>query len=318
MANGASVRDILAKGLACYHCGDECRKDHIQFDGKDFCCNGCKTVYEILGQNGLYTYYDLEKNPGVAVNEKISAERFSFLENEEIQKNLLLFRDDHISKVSFHIPSIHCSSCIWLLENLSRLGPGIISSRVNFNRKEVQIVFHHTEISLRETAVLLSSIGYEPYISLEQGSRDRYSAVNRDLLVKIGIAGFSFGNTMLLSFPEYFGFEGIQDIFLQRTITWLSAILSVPVIFYCALDYFKSALAGIRQRFINIDIPVSLGIISLFAVSFYQVISGSGPGYFDSLSGLVFFLLIGKWVQNLTYEGLSFDRDYRSYFPMAA
>ena len=122
---------------------------------------------------------------------------------------------------------------------------------------------------------------------------------------------------MLLSFPEDFGFEGISDITLQHFISWLNVLLSLPVVFYCANDYYKSAMAGFRQKYINIDVPISLGIIALFSRSLYEVFITGGPGYLDSLSGLVFFLLVGKWFQNFTYQGLSFDRDYKSYFPLA-
>ncbi len=156
----------------------------------------------------------------------------------------------------------------------------------------------------------LTTIGYEPFISLEQEERKTRKSINRSLITKIGVAGFSFGNIMLLSFPEYFGFEGIDDVMIQKFILWLNVLLSIPVVFYCSTDYFKSAFAGLKQKYINIDLPISLGIITLFLVSLFHVILDLGPGYFDSLSGLLFFLLIGRWVQNKTYEGLSFERDY--------
>jgi Cu+-exporting ATPase len=301
----------------CYHCGDFCRKDHVIFDEKDFCCNGCRTVYEILNKNNLADYYNLDKNPGITLKNSDFSEKFDYLDNREIQKNILSFSDEKISKTTFYIPSIHCSSCIWLLENLQRLHSGIIHSRVNFTKKEVSVDFSNREISLKELVSLLASVGYEPYISLEQENRAKHKDRNRGIIIRIGVAGFCFGNIMLLSFPEYFGFQGLSDILIQQFIKWLIVLLSLPVVFYCSTDYFKSALAGIRQRFMNIDIPISIGIIALFLDSLYLAVSGTGPGYFDSLAGLLFFLLIGKWVQNISYEGLSFDRDYKSYFPLA-
>jgi Cu+-exporting ATPase len=188
---------------------------------------------------------------------------------------------------------------------------------VNFTKKEVYIDFNPNDISLKELVVTLTTIGYEPYISLEQEERKSRKSINRSLIIKIGVAGFSFGNIMLLSFPEYFGFEGLDDILIQRFIVWLNVLLSIPVVFYCSTDYFRSAYSGLRQKYINIDVPISLGIITLFVVSLLHVILRAGPGYFDSLSGLLFFLLIGRWIQNKTYEGLSFERDYKSYFPLA-
>ena len=279
--------------IICYHCGDICRGDHVIFDDKDFCCNGCKTVYEILDQKGLCNYYELEKNPGTTIDTKDYGEKFDYLDNTEIQQKILSFRDGKMAKATFYIPSIHCSSCIWLLENLHKLQDGILYSRVNFTRKELTLDFQEEVISLKKLVAMLASVGYEPYISLEDETRSRIRKTNRGLLIRLGVAGFCFGNIMLLSFPSYFGFSGLSDIFLQKFFIWLNVILSLPVVFYCSTTYFSSALAGLRASYINIDVPVSLGIITLFLYSIYEVVLASGTGYFDSLAGLVFFLLIG-------------------------
>jgi Cu+-exporting ATPase len=312
-----TVTEDKRKEIICFHCGDLCKDDHVVFEDKDFCCNGCKTVYEILKDNDLCNYYDLENSPGISLKSKDFGEKYNYLDNSEIQDQILDFKDGNTAKVNFYIPVIHCSSCIWLLENLYKLKEGVRYSRVNFTKKEVYIDFNPNEISLKELVMTLATIGYEPFISLEQEEKKGRKSVNRSLILKIGVAGFSFGNIMLLSFPEYFGFEGLDDVQIQRFIVWLNVILSLPVVFYCSTDYFKSAFSGIKQKYINIDVPISLGIITLFVVSVLHVLLNAGPGYFDSLSGLLFFLLIGRWIQNKTYEGLSFERDYKSYFPLA-
>jgi len=301
---------------SCYHCGDDCDREHVVFEGKDFCCNGCKTVYEILNQNDLCTYYDLDNNPGISLKSKKFDDKYAFLDNEDIAHLILDFKDTQLAKVTFYIPSIHCSSCIWLLENLYKLTDGVNHSRVNFVKKEFSIDFNPEEISLRSLVELLATLGYEPSISLDDSNKKTEKSVNRSLYLKIGVAGFAFGNIMLLSFPEYFGFEGLERN-IQRFLSYLNILLSLPVVFYCASDYFKSAYTGLREKFVNIDVPISLGIIVLFTRSLYEIISMSGPGYLDSLSGLLFFLLVGKWFQNYTYQGLSFERDYKSYFPLA-
>jgi Cu+-exporting ATPase len=302
--------------ILCYHCGDDCDREHVVFDDKDFCCNGCKTVYEILNQNDLCTYYDLDKNPGISLKSKKFDDKYAFLDNEEIAHLILDFKDTQIAKVTFYVPSIHCTSCIWLLENLYKLTNGVNHSRVNFVKKEFSVDFNPEEISLRSLVELLATLGYEPNISLDDSSKKTRQSINRSLYLKIGVAGFAFGNIMLLSFPEYFGFEGLEKN-IQRFLSYLNILLSLPVVFYCASDYFRSAYTGLKEKFVNIDVPISLGIIVLFARSLYEILSMSGPGYLDSLSGLLFFLLVGRWFQNYTYQGLSFERDYRSYFPLA-
>ncbi|MCB0474650.1 MAG: heavy metal translocating P-type ATPase metal-binding domain-containing protein, partial [Flavobacteriaceae bacterium] len=185
----------------CYHCGAPCDNKTIYHDGKPFCCNGCKTVYEILNENNLSCYYDFENAPG-QIPEEIKG-KYDYLDNEEIVEKLYDFKDEEMSVITFYIPHIHCSSCIWVLENLNRLNPGVISSQVNFPKKTTRITFNNKKIALRSVVELMSSIGYEPYISLDDVSGVKHN-VDRSLIYKLGVAGFAFGNIMLLSFPEYF------------------------------------------------------------------------------------------------------------------
>lgn len=301
--------------LICYHCGQECPDDSIQADEKYFCCNGCKTVYEILNKNQLCNYYNFENNPGISPS-TVHDKKYDYLNEPDVIDKLVDFRDDKITSLTFYIPQMHCSSCIWLLENLYKLNSAIIHSKVNFVRKELSVRFLHDKISLKELVKLLASIGYEPQISLESVDTKKEKYANRHLYYKIGIAGFCFGNIMLFSFPEYFSID-IADSFLKRFFSYLNFFLALPVFFYSASDYFISAIKGLRKKVINIDVPISLGILVLFVRSSYEVLLDVGPGYFDSLAGLVFFLLIGKILQEKTYDALNFERDYKAYFPLS-
>ncbi len=251
----------------CYHCGDDCDKDLIIFDEKNFCCNGCKTVYEIFSENDLTCYYDLENAPG-ATPEEIKG-KYDFLDNEEIIEKLLEFNDGKAQVINLYIPHIHCSSCIWILENLHKLRKEVSSALVNFPKKTVRITYNSELISLKEIVLLLSSIGYEPYISLEDYEVGQ-KKVDRSLIYKLGLAGFAFGNVMLMMFA-----------------------FSVPVVVYASQDYFISAYKGLKTKILNIDVPISLGILVLFIRSTIDIVFDLGSGFFDSLTGLVFFLLLG-------------------------
>ena len=299
----------------CFHCGIEVTlKDLIIFDEKDFCCTGCKTVYEIFNQNDLTCYYDFQNAPG-ATPQDIQG-KYEFLSNDEIVIKLLEFDEDKTAIVSFSIPHIHCSSCIWILENLQKLQKGIITSQVNFPQKKVRISFNKSEVSLKDIVYLLSSIGYEPYISLENFETGK-KEVDRSLIYKLGIAFFCFGNIMLLSFPEYFEVNEFWIEQYKPFFRWLIFTLSLPSFLYSASDYYKSAFKSIRSGILNIDIPIALGIIVMFVRSTIDIVMGYGQGFFDSLTGLVFFMLLGKLFQQKTYSFLSFERDYKSYFPIA-
>lgn len=299
----------------CFHCGDICTESNtIAYDEKTFCCNGCKTVYEIFSENDLCGYYDLQSSPG-AVPKEIEG-KYDFLTQQPIIDKLVEFTDGHTQVVSLYIPHIHCSSCIWILENLNKLHPNISSSQVNFGKKTVRITYSTDGYSLKDAVLLLSAIGYEPYISLDdfKTGRDR---VNRSLIYKLGIAGFAFGNVMSLSFPEYFD---VDEFWLEKYkpfFRWLMFAYSVPVAFYAGSHYFTSAYKGLRAKTLNIDVPIALGIAVLFIRSTVDIVFDFGAGFFDSLTGLVFFLLLGRFFQQKTYSFLSFERDYKSYFPMA-
>ncbi|CAM1345673.1 heavy metal translocating P-type ATPase [Tenacibaculum amylolyticum] len=301
-------------GTQCYHCGNLCDEEHITLHDKAFCCNGCKTVYEIFSDNDLICYYNLQNSPG-AIPQEIEG-KYDYLENSAIAEKLLDFNDNNIQIVTLYIPHIHCSSCIWVLENLHKLRKDISLSQVNFPKKTVRITFNSEQISLKEVVVLLSTIGYEPYISLEDYEVDT-KQVDRSLIYKLGLAGFAFGNIMLLSFPEYFE---VNEFWLEKykhTFRWLMFAFSIPVVLYASQDYFISAYKGIRSRILNIDVPIAIGVLVLFIRSSVEIILDIGSGFFDSLTGLVFFLLLGKFFQQKTYNYLSFERDYKSYFPIA-
>ena len=300
----------LATSTLCFHCGLECPDEKVKIEEKFFCCNGCKTVYQILAENNLCQYYDLEKMAGNTPQ----IGTFAYLDNPTIITELLDFQNDTISKITFFIPSIHCSSCLYLLENLYRLNPAIERSQVDFLKKQVNVTFHQQDISLRQIAELLTSLGYEPLISQRDVVKQKQPFVERKLLTQLGVAGFCAGNIMIFSFPEYLG---IVEANYKSLFGYLNIVLAIPVVFYSASGYFDSVFKSIKKGIINIDFPILLSILVAFTTGVYQVIFKNGAGYFDSLTGLILFLLIGKWFQQKTYNFLSFERDYKSYFPMA-
>ncbi|MGO4771908.1 heavy metal translocating P-type ATPase metal-binding domain-containing protein [Flavobacterium sp. W22_SRS_FK3] len=302
-------------GQSCFHCGLTIPENKIiHFDQKDFCCKGCKTVYEIFSLHNLTSYYDFEKSPGASAQDIQG--KYDFLDNESIISKLLEFQEGNKAIVSLNIPNVHCSSCIWILENLNKIETGISTSEVNFHEKKVRITFDSNIISLKDVVYLLGSIGYEPYISLENYETGKTN-VDRSLTYKLGVAFFCFGNIMLLSFPEYFE---IREFWLDNYkpfFRFLIFILALPSFLYSASGYYISAYHSIKTRMLNIDIPIALGIIVMFIRSTYDMLMDNGPGFFDSLASLVFFMLLGKMFQTKTYSFLSFERDFKSYFPIA-
>jgi Cu+-exporting ATPase len=274
-------------------------------------------VYQILNENELCTYYNLDAHPGISPEIK-SGEKYAYLEDEEIINQLLDFRNGNEARVTFLLPQMHCASCVWLLEKLYKLNTGISRSTVNYPKKQVHIHFDISIVTLRELVLLLSSLGYEPALSLADADKRKVKHSNKKLYFQIGIAGFCFGNIMLFSMPEYFDFTGDLTRNFRDYFGFINLIFALPVLLYSDLDYFRSAIGGLRRKVINLDVPLSLGMVTLFVTSLFEILSGQGPGYLDSFTGLVFFLLLGRAFQQKTFQTISFERDYKSYFPLYA
>ena len=312
--NNLNTQDLSETLTQCFHCGNDCLDKQYSYDDKNFCCIGCQSVYTILSENQLCNYYTYNINPGKTQDSK--ANHYDYLDEPKIAASLLDFSDENVSIITLYIPAIHCSSCLWLLEHLYKINPSIVNSRIDFLKKQVVITFKHKEFSLRELISMLGAIGYEPVISLQDVVKEQNKVSDRDIIKKIAVAGFCFGNVMLLSFPEYFGMASFEHQF-KTFFGWLNLVFAIPVVFYSGRDYFISAWKNLRNKVLNLDFPLALGIAVMYIRSIYEIMSGTGAGFVDTLCGLVFFLLIGKWVQQRTYHHLSFERDYRSYFPVA-
>lgn len=303
---------------ACYHCGEEAQGAPVNFDDKVFCCQGCRSVYQLLNKHGMCEYYAQEANPGLSQRVAVRQDKFAFLDDKNIQQQLVQFSDKGKVQVQWYLPQIHCSSCLWLLEHLHKINPAIMSSRVLFHKKELTVLFNEEQVSLRQLAELLTSIGYEPHIGLNDLSAKKVNHYNKRRIYQLGVAGFCFANIMLLSFPEYFGLKELSDtVALSPIFRWLSLLLSLPVFFYSARDFFTSGWQGLRCRYLNIDAPIALAVLITFTRSVYEIVTATGAGYLDSMSGIVFFMLAGRALQDRTNNALSFERDYTSYFPVA-
>jgi Cu+-exporting ATPase len=217
-------------------------------------------VFELLTENGLGRFYELNPHPGLQTSGAARREQWAFLDAPELQRQVLDFSDDKSSRVTFHVPAIHCVACVWLLENLFRLHPGVGRSQVNFPRREVAITFAPDKMQLSELVALLASLGYEPALSLGSLEKPPTDPARQRQWLQVGVAGFAFGNIMLLSLPGYLGLDSLSGPFFRAVFGYLSLGLALPVLLYSASDYWRSALRSFRQRAITLDVPIALGV----------------------------------------------------------
>ena len=312
-------QESITQGIQCAHCGEQCDRDHIVRNDLYFCCEGCKTVYDLLSEHNLCGYYSMDVPEVISLKHLAhkSMERFAFLDDSAIVDSLLEYQLDGKAQVTLKLPSVHCASCVWLLEKLPFINPGIIRSRLQLAGKSITIYYDKEKTSLRSIIELLTMLGYEPELSMATVQKEGQVNSNRTMYIRLAIAGFAFGNTMLFSLPGYFD-EGMNLMASHFSLLFsgLNLFFSLPVILYSALPFFKNAFAGVRSKTMNLDIPIAMGIIALYGRSLYEIFSNSGPGFMDSFTGLVFFLLIGRLFQKKSFDALEFDRDHSSFIPL--
>lgn len=299
----------------CYHCGDPCQQEALFYDDRTFCCTGCRNVYSLLSENGMCDYYALNSGAGASLR-NVNEDAFAFLDEDAMAARLLQYKDEEVSRALLYIPHIHCSSCIWLLENLQVLIPEVQYSSVDFVEKQLSVQFRHNELSFRSLALKLQSLGYEPVFHTADLKKEK-KKYDRRHWYRIGVAGFGFGNIMLLSLPEYFDAAMAHTPGFALFFRLANIAFALPVLLYSSAEYLRSGWNALRSRVMNIDIPIALGIIVLFGRSLVEIAWDLGPGYLDSFCGLIFFMSIGRAFQQKTYEGISFERDYTSYFPIS-
>ena len=319
--SAALERDNIAAASAldsavCRHCGDPCDRAAVITDSGTFCCGGCESVFTLLSAHGMTAFYTCDVRPGTSQRTASNRDpgRFAALDDPDVARRFVTMRSSGLSRVVFPTPSMHCASCLWLLEQLWRFDPGIVRSEANLMNRTVAVEFRPSEISLRAVAEQLASLGYEPVLDQEPASG--VPAVRRSLYLKIGVAGFAFGNVMLFSIPRYANGAPLPPQF-QELFGVLNLAFSLPVLLYSAADYFRAAWAAARGRTITLDVPIALGLAVLFGRSAVEILAGAGEGFLDSFSGLVFFLLIGKLFQQKAFESIAFERTVQSFLPLS-
>ncbi|ACY40425.1 E1-E2 family cation transport ATPase [Blattabacterium sp. (Blattella germanica) str. Bge] len=244
---------------------------------------------------------------------------FDFLDDKKIAEKLIDFNHNNITTVRFLIPSIHCSSCVLVLETLSKFHKNILESTVDFSSKQIWITFNNVEFKLSSLARLLDDMGYRPSINFESIEKRKINnTFDRKLIGKLAISFFCFANIMLLAIPGYVG--AYQDAwFLENRnfFHYLMFILSLPVVIFSLKDHVKYAILGFKKHVLNIDVPISIGILVLFLWSCYEIFFDLGSGYFDSISSFSLFLLVSRIFQIHTHNKiLSFDKNYKSFYPV--
>ena len=288
-------------------------------DQPRFCCSGCAYVYRAIQQLGLSDFYRYrDSTDGIRPNMPIaSAKAFAYLDEPEI----LLRSTDAISptlhRVVFLLEGIHCAGCVWILEKLNRANPGIQSSRLDFSSGELEVRFDPQQIRLSTIAWLLQRLGYRGVPVTRDSAPHAERKADRQSLAQIAVAGFCAANTMLLAVALIQGlFTGIDPLFAAY-FRWVSLLLTLPAVCYSAQPFYRASWGALRSGHVHLDLPLSLAILAGFAVSVWNTAIGAEYVYYDSVTALIFFLLIGRHIQRTaTHRALRDSRSAWDLLPM--
>lgn len=306
-----STPERSTQGDICAHCG--AAGTVLSQAGERFCCQGCARVRTILKEQGLLEYYDFEGNDAQTLKDRVQAD-YSFCDSEWFKSKFVTPLSDGRYRITLKLPAIHCAACVWLLEKLPEILPGVLGARINYLAKEMRITAAAT-LPLSRVAQFVTDLGYAPDFAGSTRAGGQVDEQDRRLIRKLAVAAFGFGNAMLFSLPEYFSIH-VEPGF-ARTFVALNAVIATAVLVFSAGGFFKSAWAALKQKRVVLDLPISIGITAMFARSAADIISGAGSGYADTFCGLIFFLLIGRYVQSRSYAWLNFERDNLLFLPLA-
>jgi Cu+-exporting ATPase len=247
--------------------------------------------------------------------EPSDSSRFAALDDPAVRAPFLEFDDGQQARALFSIPTLHCASCVRAVESVGRMHPGIVRADADLLRRTVRVTFRSDQAPLSAIAESLAAVGYPPALEAER-TPSRMPPARRLLYLKLGVAGFAFGNIMLFSLPRYLNGGPLEGGF-QRLFDTLNLALSIPVLLFSASGYFQSAWHAARRRRMSLDVPIAIGLVALFGRSVSDIALGRSEGFFDSFTGLVFFLLVGQLFRQKAFDRIAFDRTFRSFFPLS-
>ena len=283
--------------VTCDHCG-VLHTEVRRWEGRYFCCPGCEGAFRLIHGLGFAKYYELRDRevPGSTRPVTGKIEGFEALDDPKVLSQFGEEVGDTIV-VEALLEGVHCAACIWLLERLPEIHRGVISARLDYGRSTLKLAFDPKATKLSAVASVLAMLGYRPRMLSAENREAEASRSRRLAALRMGVAGFSSLNTMMMAVSLYQGnFTGIENHY-RHFLGWASLVVSLPAMFFSARPIVESAWSSIRARRIHVDLPLALAIVGGFLGSTVNVLLGNPEIYFDSVTALIFLLLVSRWFQ---------------------
>ncbi len=298
----------------CFHCGQAIPNGDqvvqpIQGEDKVFCCHGCAGVCDVIYEAGMESFYKRALNGEQLSPPPPPSQDTNFLDYDEVQSQFVqdLSKVRDITLIS---ETIHCAACIWLIERSLAQIEGVQFAKVNFTNKQIKIRWDNDQIKLSDLVKGLNRIGYDATPYDASASEAAYRKANKDLLYRLGYAGFAMMNVMWISVALYAGAD--EDMDFRGYFHWVEFVIASTVIFYSARPFFAGAFRSLKARAVGMDVSISLGILTTYLYSFWVTIDPNHPGnvYFDTMIDFTFLLLIGRYLEAI-YKNKAMDSTKR-------
>lgn len=289
----------VGEDVACSHCGLPVPRGLIdQSKEHQFCCHGCETVFAVIHQMGLDSYYRVKQRQSDQTQPaRTTGAGYAAFDHDAFIERCCIDRPDGTRSTSFYLEGVHCAACLWLVEKLPGVVPGVIESRLNMHKSLVRLTWDPNQAALSKIASALDSLGYPPHPARDTAADEMVKKENHAELVRIGVAGAAVGNAMILAICLYAGdFTGIQDEY-RSLFRWVGMGIALIALIWPGSVFFRGAWSAIRTRTPHMDLPIGIGLAAGGIAGAVNTVRGVGEVYFDSLTVLVFLLLVGRAIQ---------------------
>ncbi len=285
--------------VVCSHCGLAVPQGLIEPGAPlQFCCAGCRVVYDTIHACGLDSFYRLKQIAGETLQPaQPTGSRYEAYDASEFASLYVTSPADGLCSIELLLEGVNCSACVWLVEKLPDVLPGVFEARLNMRSASVRVTWDPQVVKLSQISRTLDRLGHPPHPAKGQTRKTLERRESRRMLIHIGIAGALMGNIMLIALAMYAGDLSGMDSSYRTFFRWLSVALGVVSLAWPGMTFFTSSWRALRNRTINLDVPIALALLAGGVAGVANVVLGRGEIYFDSLAVLVFLLLVGRFMQ---------------------
>lgn len=273
-----------------------------------FCCTGCQGVYHLLSDAGLDSFYDKLGDTKLSSPSHTFEESSSF-DSPSFYEQFVTTNEEGFEEISLVIEGIHCSACVWLNEKALHKLEGVIEVNINYATSKAKVVWADHIIKLSAIINMIRSIGYNAYPYDPSIQEEKANKQRKDFYQRIVVALFGSMNIMWIAIAQYAGYFTGMDAQMKTILNVAEWILATPVLFYSGWIFFKGAYFGFKNKIVNMDILVATGALLTYIYSIYITLFSHGEAYFDSVSMIITFVLVGKFLEVLSKKSAADTMD---------